>query len=245
MAVKRIRLLNVPLDILPESDIPETIKHLSSNGGKNRIVMLDFPLFMKAYYNRNWRRVLEEAALVLPTSGALIRGAAFLDRGELYRYRPFEFIIRILGVLDSAGRSLYLIGNHPKEMQTIWHNLKTSFPNINIVGRYAGYYRKEEEKNILTAISKASPHLLLAGHGLKGRNLWLVENSAALPPGIHFWQGDCFDIFSGKKKKSSLKQWERGYDRIPELLRRPWRLLRVFTRLHYGLLLLFYKIRKK
>ena len=38
--------------------------------------------------------------------------------------------------------------------------------------------------NVLTAIKKSSPALLLTGKGLKGKNLWLYRNSQSFNPGF-------------------------------------------------------------
>jgi UDP-N-acetyl-D-mannosaminuronic acid transferase (WecB/TagA/CpsF family) len=72
------------------------------------------------------------------------------------------------------------------------------------VGRFSGYFAKPAEKQVLTAIKKASPSFLMVGSGLPGRDLWILRKKRELNPGVSIWVGDCFEVFSGKRQISRL-----------------------------------------
>jgi len=97
------------------------------------------------------------------------------------------------------------------------------------------------EKNIILAIRKASPSLLLAGSGLPGKDTWVANNKRNFNPGIYLWCGDCFDIFSGRRNKPTRAAWESGTDTLPDLLSHPWRLFRGFLYLYYITLLFIHR----
>lgn len=243
--IERINFLKVPIDILPEDKIDDVFKRLSEDGGKHQVVLINFFDLMKARRNRDFMKTLQQAALVLPTSGCILRGIRFLGKSEAYRYRPFDFVIRILGVMEKYSKSLYLIGGKQNSLQTVFNNMKVSFPGLNIVGRYTGYYSSNVEENILLAIKKASPALLLAGDGLKGRDKWINNHMSSFNPGIYLSCNDCYAIFSGKKKKGSRKSWESGAEIVPEVLKNPFKIFRLFIRLYYLILLVIYRISGK
>ena len=52
------------------------------------------------------------------------------------------------------------------------------------------------------------------------------------------------DIISGRRKKISRETFLKGREFLPDLARRPWRVLRGLVYLYFGLLLLVYRIRK-
>lgn len=241
---KRILLLNVPVDIVPEDILEDVVNDLLLDKGKHQIVFLTLRGLLKARGNSEYADTVRRASLVIPVSKRIISGAKFLGRSEPVRYMPFEFAIKLLGVLEKFHHSLYLAGSKPAELQITTNNLRDSFPGLGIVGRYAGYFKKEVEDSMILAIKKAAPSLILVGNGIPGRSNWFLKNMKNLNPGIFLWCGDCFDIFSGRKKKISKKSWERGSFVIWESFKKPWKVFMILPHLYYLLLLLIYKIRK-
>ncbi len=243
--IKRINFLKVPVDILPEDQIENVFKTLSEDGKKHQVVLINFFDLMKARRSKEFMKTLRESSLVIPTAGSLLRGIKFLKKDPAFRYRPFDFVIRILGLMEQQQKTLYLIGGRQHSLQTVFNNMRISFPGLNIVGRYTGYYPAQVEENILVAIKKASPSFLLAGDGLKGGDKWLNNRKEAFNPGIYLYCSECFAIFSGKKKKGARKNWENGTEIIPEVFKNPLKIFRVFIRFYYVLLLLIYRISGK
>lgn len=242
---KRIDVLGVPLDILPKENLEKIIKGMFSNGEFNQIVFLRLKDLMRARRNAEYRSLLKKAALVIPVSLSLARGASFLKKGKPERYMPFEFVIRLLGILEKHKQTAYLLSSKPKELQISENNLRTSFPDLRIVGRFTGFMKGNSKENIILAIKKASPGLLLAGKGVKGKEKWLYLNRNQFNPGIFLWCGECFDIFCGKAKKMSPATWKRGMEFMPRFLKNPLRFFRIFLYFYYLILLLFFRMLKR
>ena len=144
---------------------------------------------------------LRSSRLNIPITTAVSFAASYLKRERPPIANPFTFTIRLLGTLERQGRSVYVLGSRKKNILKSESNLKTSFPGLHIVGRYAGTFSQQEEKNIILAVRKSSPSLLLTGKGLKGNNLWLYRHRKEFPRGLSMWGRSCFEVFSGKKSK--------------------------------------------
>lgn len=241
---KRIFILNVPVDVVPEESLEDVISDLLIDKGRHQIIFLSLRGLLKARGNSSFADTVRKASLVIPVSKRIIRGAKFLGKYIPVRYMPFDFSIKLLGILEKQNHSLYLAGSKPAELQITTNNLRDSFPGIGIVGRYAGYYKREVEENMVLAIKKASPSLLLVGNGVPGRSNWLSKNMKNFNPGLFLWCGNCFDVFSGKKKKISRKSWDNGSFAFWKFIKNPWKIVMVFPHMYYLLLLLVYRIRK-
>lgn len=242
---KRIFLLDIPVDIVSLEDMEEEVTYLLSSDEVKQIVFISTLDLLKARRNSEYEQCLRTASLVVPTTAGLVRGARFVKKERLIRHMPFEFVIRLLGALEKQNLSLFLLGQKQQELMTIEQNLRTSFPKLKIVGRYTGFFPRELQSDIITAIKKAGPSLLLVGRGLSGKDMWLFSMKNHLNPGIVLWCGECFDIFSGKKDRIPKTAWESGSYKISELISRPWRILRAFVYLYYGILLLIHRIKEK
>jgi N-acetylglucosaminyldiphosphoundecaprenol N-acetyl-beta-D-mannosaminyltransferase len=242
--VTRIRIIGVPVDIVKDEDFERVASFLIGDDNRHQIVFLSLWDLMKARRDKEYRQCVENASLVIPVSRGILRGAGFLKKTVPYRYMPFDFIIRFFRVLEEKGKALYLLGSDKKNLQNAEQNLKQTFPGMKIVGRYTGSYPKEMEKNILLAIKKASPHFVLAGSGIRGRDLWIYRNKKEFARGVFLWDSPILDIFSGKRKKVSREVFQKGREYFPDLFRKPWRLFRSLIYVYFALLLIVYRLRK-
>ncbi len=232
------------MDILPEEDFEDTIRDLIIDKGQHQIVFLSFDGLLKARRNNDFARTVQNAALVIPTSKRIIKAARFLKLPEPVRYMPFNFVIKLLGTLEKYQNTLYLAGMKPSELNVVSANLRDSFPGLRIVGRCAGYFKPHMEKDIILAIKKASPSLLLCGSGIPGRNIWLYKNMKNFNSGLFLWCSECFDIFSGKKARISKENWDSRIYWTLKALKKPWKIWKVIPYLEYLILLVIEKLKK-
>ncbi len=235
-------ILNIPIDNLSEDQIEQKILSLSESSNSSQICFISFRDIMRAQFNRELKSCFAKSELNIPITTSVRFAASWLKREKPVVHNPFTFVIRLLGVLEKYQKSIYILGSRKKNILQSEKNLKTSFPGLQIVGRYAGSFTRQEEKNVITAIKKSSPTLLLTGRGLSGNNLWLYKNSKAFNPGIIMWGRSCFEIFSGKKEKpkdmKGMKMFLEGFFSL--IL--PWRLLRYIL---FFLLLTVEKIKSR
>lgn len=243
--VKRINVLRIPVDCLPEDRFEEAIKHLISSGGRHQIVLLSLWDLLRARRSHEYRAMVNNASLVVPISISVVRGARFLKRTVPARYSPFDFIIRLLGVLERSGKTVYLLGSRKKRLQAAERNIKSTFPGLRVVGRYAGFFRKTMEPKITEAIRKATPTLLMVGRGMAGKERWIARNQRSFESGLFLWCDDVFDVFAEKRSRPPRAMFERGMEWMHYLVRKPWQVFRFFSWMRYNLLLLFWRMAGK
>jgi N-acetylglucosaminyldiphosphoundecaprenol N-acetyl-beta-D-mannosaminyltransferase len=241
--VNRISVLGVPVDILPVNGIEDLIARFA-DGKNHQIVLLSLWDLMRARRSGEFRTMIAGSSLVLPISLSIIKGARFLRRPEPVRYMPFDFVVKLLGALEQKGKSVYLLGSTRTSIQKAENNIKTTFPGLRVVGRYAGRYPKQMEGAIVEAVKKSTPSLLLVGKGVPGREKWIPRNLAHFNSGIYLWCSDLFEIFAKRRSRPSKSLFQKGFEWIPYGLLRPWKLYRIFIYLWYNILLLVARLRR-
>ena len=245
MAVERIKFLGLFLDILKPEEIEETVFALASqeSEGAKQIMLVNLWDILRARRSKEFRAMLESADLVLPTAKSLVSGAVFLKQTAPVRYEPFAFIVAVMGALEKYLKTLYLIGGKNASLQRAEKNIRTTFPNLRIVGRVPGYYSRDMEKDIKTAISKAAPSLAIVGSGIHGKQKWIFRNKQDLPPSIFLWDSTIIDIFAERKRHPSPALFNAGLEYLPQVFKNPLRIFRIFQFLWYKILLLVYRAR--
>ncbi|HUX11517.1 MAG TPA: WecB/TagA/CpsF family glycosyltransferase [Spirochaetia bacterium] len=241
--VQRIHVIHVPIDVVAPDSIDRVVDEMTKDEETHQIVLLRLWDLMRARVDREFNRCIRQASLVIPVSRGIVAGARFLKRPLPHRYMPFDFVIRVLGALETRHRSVYVIGGQKKYLQHVEQNLRHTFPGLHFVGRYTGYFESEVERDIITAVKKASPDLLFTGPGVKARDKWYFRHRTQIKPGIALWSTETFDIFAERRKRPSRKSFQAGTDFLPDLFRKPWRLVRGLVYLYYLFLLLIHRIR--
>lgn len=242
MAVQRLNFLNVPIDVVPAEELEPVILDLLSRDTPQHIMLVSLWDVLRARRRREFRAMVQNAALVLPVSRSIVRGIRFLKKTPPVRQYPFSFIISILDILERYCKSAYIFGAHTRSLIQAEKNLRSTFPGLSIVGRFAGYYHKSMERNILTAIVKAQPSVTLLANGIPGGQKWIHRNRNRLHGGLFIWNAEVIDIFSERKRRISEKTFERGLEYFPLVMKNPLRIFRIFQYMWYNILLLYYRL---
>jgi N-acetylglucosaminyldiphosphoundecaprenol N-acetyl-beta-D-mannosaminyltransferase len=241
--MRRISFLGVPVDAIDMDETLKTLERFLQDAQGHQVVLLTQAKLLRARRNVELMRCLRKCDLILPVSRGIIGGAQFQKKQKLHRYNPFEFIIRTLSLAERLDQSIYLLGSRKEELEKGERNLKASFPELKVVGRFSGYFDREMEKNIILAIRKASPGFLLVGRGIAGKDLWIAGHRKDFNPGIYIWVDNCFEIFSGQERSVSKRVFGLGLEAVSDIFKKPWKVFKIFPYLYFKLLILVYRIR--
>lgn len=243
MAVERIELLGVPVDVCPVEDLEKTLLDMEAKSGAKQIVFLSIWDLLKARNKKsNLHGAVQSADLILPISKSILKGAKFLGLPVPARYNPFDATIRILSILDANYRSVFLFGGRKRTLMTAERNVHLTFHGLQVIGRYVGYYPKALEKDIEAAIHKAAPSLVLLSEGIKEKNCWAYNRRELFSTSIFLYYQDIFGIFAKRIKRVSEKTFERGMEIWSEILHNPLKFFFVFPYIRYILLLVWNRL---
>ncbi len=184
------------------------------------------------------------AALVLPISLAVIKAARFTRRPVPVRYEPFDFIIRLLSILERWNKSVYLFGSSPKSITRAEKNIKATFKGVHVVGRHSSSIPKGFMPKIVEAIRKSTPTLLLVGRGVPGGEKWIPRNLSNFASGLYLWCSDVLDVFAERRTRPSKRLFDRGLEWLHYLPRHPFRFFRFLTLSRMKFLSLWYRLRR-
>ncbi len=243
-SVTRISLLKVPLDIIPEESVATLAREFAAGSAHRPIVFLTFQTLLNANRNPELLAQLQSAALVVPVSKSLEFACRFLHLPQPIRHHPFDFTVKLLGALEERRNTLYLLGESHQGLQTVAGTMRTTFPGLTLVGRHSGFYGRENEAPILTAIQKATPTVLLLGPGIIGKEKWIFRQGKGLPVKISIYSEDAFRIMAGRKKRPTRRGFRKGTYELSRVITNPLRMLQVFPYLWFGALLLAYRLKK-
>ncbi len=239
---KRTQILRVPVDAFKQEDLPQIVEELREREGRHHVVLLTTEALMRARRNRLYHKTLKEASLVVPVSLGLQRAATFLEKPRVEAQLTFRFVIRLLGLLEERNASYYLLGLRRKHLLRVEENLRLTFPGLRLVGRHPGYYSQDRESDIVTAIRKAAPDLVLIGSGIRGGDEWVRAHKRSFSPGIYLCVPGVLEVFADVRRKPAATRAGRMMRRVGGLLTHPWRITKAFLFLWFGILLVGFRL---
>lgn len=244
MSVERINLIGVPVDVCGPENLENEILELLARPGTKQIVLLSIWDLLKARRKGEFSECIKNASLILPISKSIIKGARILKLAVPQRYNPFDAVIQILSILESHYKTLYLFGSNKKILQKAEENVTSTFPGLRLVGRCVGYYSKNMEDDIVQAIFKSQPSLVLVSDGIKEKTLWGWKRRNRFSSSIFLYYKDAFGIFSKKIKRINPGVFERGHEIIFEIFRNPFKIFLIFPYMWYIIVVFWTKLFK-
>lgn len=243
--IERINVCGVPVDILKPENLDQEILEILAKPGTKQIVFLNVWNLLKARRKNDYAECVKNADLVIPVSKSIINGARFLKREIPVRYNPFDAVINILSVLEAHYKTVYLLGGAKKTLMQAESNLRATYPELHIVGRCNGYFSKQAEHDVVEAIYKAQPSLVLVSEGIKEKDLWSYHRKNQFSSSIFLYYKSAFGIFSSRIQRVNPKTFEKGHEIFVEVLHNPFKIFLLFPYMWYKIVLFWYKIRKK
>ncbi len=245
-AINYFSIFDITLANIARESIPKALDDSMANKRTTVVIFASWWDIMRSRWNRKWRKTLRKADWVIPTSRSLQSAAHFLGEDSVARHIPFDFIIMALSHLERIEASLYILGLAIHNVNHIENNIRETFPRIRTVGRYAGHFARNVEANVVTAIKKASPTIVVAGAGLPGGGGdWFLRRRSAFSGSILIWSNSAMEVFASIRKRPSRKLFNSLFGFMPGAALHPWRIFRAPFFILFLLYLLLKKIFRK
>lgn len=242
MAFEKVEILGVPISIVGPEKTEEAVLELLAMSGMRQVMFLSVWDLLKARGKGDYAECVRSADVVLPVSKSILWAAEFLKKAKPVRHNPFTFLIDFLSVLEKRGKSVYLLGGYQKSLFKAHARLRSTYPNLHIVGKYPGYFQRQMEADVCEAIYKCSPSLVLVSEGLKEKDLWAFRRKHKFTAGIFMYYNDAVGIFSERKKKLDEKTFEKGREVFSEIARNPLKIFLVFPFAYFVLLAVWHRL---
>ncbi len=240
MILKRVKILDIPIDNLDLSQAIEIITEFIKDGKTHLVVTPNSEIVNKACFDKKLKQILSRADLSIPDGIGLVWAARWLSIPLKGRTSGIDLLEKIFEYSILKNWQIYLLGTKSDIIKKLKMKLEKKYSGIKIVGIHSGYFTEEEEENIISEINKSNAKILLVGMGSPCQEKWLYDNLSKLCIPVCMGIGGSFDVLSGNISRASLKIRQWGFEWLYRLIREPWRIKR-----QAGLIAFMFKIFKK
>jgi len=144
-----------------------------------------------------------------------------------------NLVFLTLSLAEKHKKSILLFGARPETNNVATANLQAKYPGVKMLTGRDGYFRKEEERNIVGEINSRSPDILLIGITWPIKERFTYEWRNDIRAGIIIPCGGMIDVLAGKTRITPAWIKRIGLASIFRMVQEPKRLFSQTIKVFY------------
>lgn len=181
-----------------------------------------------AYENEEYKKIQNDAVMVIPDGGPLVSVAHKRGYKEMKRTTGPSFMMEMLERSKINGCSHYFYGGSEDTLEKLRKVLEKKYPEAKIAGMYSPPYRElteKEENKAIDDINKANPDFIWVGLGAPKQEKWMAKHQGIVN-GFMVGVGAAFDYAAGNIKRAPEWMQKSNMEWFYRLLQDPKRLFK-------------------
>jgi len=140
------------------------------------------------------------------------------------RVPSVDIMDALLPVAAAKGYRIFMLGAKPESVATAARNIEARHPGIQIVGGRDGYFKVEDEPEIVAAINESRADVLLIAISSPKKEQFVERNRAALQVPFVMGVGGAFDIHAGFTSRAPRAFQKVGIEWVWRFVQEPRRM---------------------
>ena len=228
---QRIPIINVGIDTTSYADTCDRITLLAQQNKSCYIVAANVHVVMTAYWDHDYRQVLDSAEIVTPDGMPLVWGLRSLGAKNQQRVYGPDLMLALCDRAAQEKLPIYLFGATVETLNKLEQALKLRFPDLAIAGKHAPPYFEICDRNFesqlaedIQLISKSGAKVVFVALGCPKQEFWMSHAQHRLSA-VMIGVGAAFDFHSGQVSQAPRWMMAIGLEWLYRISQEPMRLL--------------------
>lgn len=221
-------ILGTRVDATSFQEATQHILEWAEAGESRYVCAANVHMVMEAYDSPAFRKVVNDADLVVPDGMPLAWGLRLLGVRDQDRVDGPGLMLHVCEAAASQGVPVGFYGGSPDTLQALIKNLKKRFPTLNVVYYYSPPFRPltaEEDAEVTQQIVASGAKILFVGLGCPKQEWWMAGHKGKIPA-VMLGVGAAFDFHAGRIRKAPRWMQQIGMEWFFRLCMEPRRLWR-------------------
>ena len=190
-----------------------------------RVVTPNAEIAYEALHDENMRTLLNSAELMLPDGAGVVLASKILKTPLKQKVAGVDFADGLLGVLETTGQSLYLLGSKPGVGELAAQKMTQKHPKLRIAGIADGYF--QDEAPVIDKINASGADVLFVCLGAPKQEQFMARHQKALHVKLMAGLGGSLDSFAGTVKRAPKWMIRLNLEWLYRLIKEPKRFKRM------------------
>ena len=230
----KVNILGVWVDMVNIPRAVDKIMQFFDDDGLHKVYTPNSEIIMAAYKDDNFRDILNDAELLTADGIGVVYASKILGKPITERAAGYDILCEVLERIKGTSRSVFLFGGKPGVAELAEEKLKERYPGIVIAGTRNGYFKPEEEEDIVSQINSSGAELLLVCLGAPKQELWINKYKDKLNVKVAMGVGGSLDVFAGTALRAPDFYCKHGLEWFYRLMKQPSRAGRMLALPKFG-----------
>lgn len=218
-------IMGLQFDNITMEEALDAAKALLQGEHAARVVTPNAEIAYEALHDENMRTLLNSAELMLPDGAGVVLASKILKTPLKQKVAGVDFADGLLGVLETTGQSLYLLGSKPGIGELAAQKMMQKHPKLKIAGIADGYF--QDETPVIDKINASGADVLFVCLGAPKQEQFMARHQKALHVKLMAGLGGTLDSFAGTVKRAPKWMIRLNLEWLYRLIKEPKRFKRM------------------
>jgi N-acetylglucosaminyldiphosphoundecaprenol N-acetyl-beta-D-mannosaminyltransferase len=197
-----MNILGVKIDKVNMNEAVDMAKNSLADDKLHMIFTPNPEMIINANEDEEFKTILNSSFLNIPDGNGVVWASHQIDEPLEERVAGFDFIHKLFELCKDSNMSFYFLGAKPKIAEKAKEKLEEKYKHIKIVGTHDGYFKEDDEEEIISDINNSKANVLLVALGAPKQEKFIYKYKDKLNCKIAIGVGGCFDVISGNVKRA-------------------------------------------
>ncbi len=223
MPTKKVNILGVKVDMIDIAGAADRIMGFFNEERLHTVFTPNSEIIMAAYRDPEFCKMLNSADLLTADGIGVVYASKILKRPINERAAGYDIARRVLEKLNYTDHKLFLFGGKPGVAEEAAANLRKEYKELNIAGTRNGYFKPEEEEEIVDQINDSGADIVFVCLGAPKQEKWINAHKNELRVKVAMGIGGSLDVFAGRVERAPDFWCKIGMEWFYRLVKEPWR----------------------
>lgn len=223
---EKVTLFGVPIDNLTLGETVDRIEQFIRQGSTRQHVVVNVDKLVKMQKDPALRAAVLECDLINADGQPVVWASRWLGRPLKERVAGIDLFDALVRRSAARGWRPYLLGARREVVEKAALRLQTQIPALKLAGWRDGYWRPEEEAQVVAAIRELQPEILFVAISSPRKEFFLNKWKSDLQVPFVMGVGGTFDVVAGLTKRAPQWMQRCGLEWFYRLAQEPGRMWR-------------------
>lgn len=221
--MEKVNILGVKVDMVTIAEAADKIMGFLGEEGVHDVYTPNSEIIMAAYKDAEFAEILNNASMLTADGIGVVYASRILNKPIKERAAGYDIACKVLEKINYTEHSLFLFGGKPGVAETAERKLKEKYPGLKIAGTRDGYFKPEDEPEIVKQINDSGADIVFVCLGAPKQEKWINSHKNELKVKVAMGIGGSLDVFAGTAQRAPEFFCKTGLEWFYRLCKEPWR----------------------
>lgn len=223
---RRIEMMGCQIDNLSMEETLHTIEKFIQSGRPHQHVVVNVDKLVKASRDVELRRIINECPLINVDGMPVVWASRLLGKPLKERVAGVDLFESLMKRSAEKSWRVYLLGAREEVVLGVKQIYMRKYPGLTVAGYRNGYWKPEEEAEVVEQIKAAQADLLFVAISSPMKEHFLGRYQAEMRIPFAMGVGGTFDVAVGKVKRAPVWMQGAGLEWFYRFLQEPRRMFK-------------------